>query len=62
MQGLLNVLVISGQDYSVDVEIFDMEWSLVGMGLVSETIRLGNWTERKRTEDVVTRLADAKAA
>ena len=62
MQGLLNVLVISGEDYSVDVEVFDMEWSIVGIGQVSETIRLGNWTERRRTEDVETQFADAKVA
>ena len=44
MQGLLNVLVIGGQDYSVEVEVFDFEWGLVGIGLVSEIIRLGNCT------------------
>ena len=44
MQGLLNVLVIGDQDYSVEVEVFDFEWSLVGVGHVIETIRLSNCT------------------
>ena len=44
MQGLLNVLVIGGQEYSVEVEVFDFEWSLVGVGQVSETIRPSNCT------------------
>ena len=44
MQGLLDVLVIRDQDYSVQVEIFDFEWSLVGVGQVGETIRPSNCT------------------
>lgn len=54
MQGLLNVLVIGGEDYDVEVEVFDWDWSLVGVGHVSETIRVANLTERRRTEDLVT--------
>lgn len=36
MQGLLNILVIGGQDYDVEVEVFDLDWSLVAIGSVSE--------------------------
>lgn len=54
MQGLLNVLVIGGEDYDVEVEVFNWDWSLVGIGHVSETIRVANLTERRRTEDLVT--------
>lgn len=54
MQGLLNVLVIGGEDYDVEVEVFDWDWSLVGIGHVSETIRVANLTERRKTEDLVT--------
>ena len=48
MQGLLNVLVIGGQDYDVEVEVYDFDWSLVGVGHVSERIRAGNMTEKRR--------------
>lgn len=47
MQGLLDVLVIGGQDYDVEVEVFNLDWSLIGTGQVSETIRVGNLTEEK---------------
>ena len=40
MQGLINVLVIGGQDYSVEFEVFDFDWKFLGVGLVSETVRL----------------------
>ncbi len=60
MQGLLNVLVIQGHDYSVEVEVFDLDWSLVGMGHVSERTRLGNWTERRRTEELIAQFVKAK--
>ena len=50
MQGLLNVLVIGGEDCDVEVEVFDLDWSLVGIGHVSETIRVRNFTERRRAE------------
>ena len=45
MQVLLNVLVIGGEDFGVEVEVFDIDWILVGIGLVSERIRIGNVTE-----------------
>lgn len=48
MQGLLDVLVIGGQDYDVEVEVFNLDWSLIGTGQVSETIRVGNLTEEKK--------------
>ncbi|CAD6585193.1 MAG: hypothetical protein ASARMPREDX12_001929 [Alectoria sarmentosa] len=32
MQGLLNVLVIGGEDYDVEVEVFELDWSLVAIG------------------------------
>ncbi len=61
MQGLLNVLVIGGEDYDVEVEVFDLDWSLVGVGHVSETIRVRNFTERRaKTEDFMVQHADAK--
>lgn len=50
MQGLLNVLVIGEQNYDVEVEVFDLDWSLVGVGHVSERIGVGNMTEKTRTE------------
>ena len=50
MQGLLNVLVIGEQDYDVEVEVFDLDWSLVGVGHVSERIRVSNMTEKRRNE------------
>lgn len=44
MQGLLDVLVIGGQDYDVEVKVFDLDGSLIGTGQVSETIRIANLT------------------
>ena len=46
MQGLINVLLIAREEYDVQVEIFDLDWSLVGMGNVSEGIRVESLTER----------------
>lgn len=60
MQGLLNVLVIGGEDYDVEVEVFDWDWILIGIGHVSETIRMANSTGVRGTEDLVTQCADAK--
>ena len=47
MQGLLNVLVIGEEDYDVEVEVFDLDWSLIGIGHVSETIGVLNFTKRE---------------
>ena len=60
MQGLLNVLVIGGQDYDVEVEVFDLNWSLVGVGHVNERIRVDNMTEWRRSEDFVKRFVEAE--
>lgn len=51
MQGLLNVLVIGEEDYEVEVEVFDMDWRLLGVGNVSEMIRVGNMTEQKSRKE-----------
>ena len=51
MQGLLNVLVIGEQDYEVEVEVFDMNWRLLGAGNVSETIKVGNMTEKRSRDE-----------
>ena len=56
MQGLINVLVIGGEDYDVEVEVFDLDWSLIGHGHVSERIRIGNWTKKRRIEDLTVRF------
>lgn len=60
MQGLLNVLVIGGEDYDVEVEVFDWDWSLVAIGSVSERIRVGNLTERRMTGGLTARIRDAE--
>lgn len=60
MQGLLNVLIIGEEDYDVEVEVFDLDGSLVGIGHVSETIRAGNLTEGRRTKSLMTQVADTK--
>lgn len=52
MQGLLNVLVIGEQESEVEVEVFDMDWILLGIGNVGETIRLGNMTEKRSREEL----------
>ena len=60
MQGLLNVLVIGGQDYDAEVEVFDLDWNLIGIGRVGERIRVANSTEKGRTENLTAQCADAK--
>lgn len=60
MQGLLNVLVIGGEDYDVEVEVFDWDWSLVAIGSVSKRIRVGNLTERRMTGGLTARIRDAE--
>lgn len=61
MQGLLNVLVIGGEDYNAEVEVFGLDWSLVATGNVSERIRVGSLTERGKTGDFTASFADAEA-